>query len=129
MEMPDESGATATDIARREVEQRMNHLKDTLLALEPRRDDRPRGDVYADAMGEEDEAEHPGQRHDDSAPKKNATHRNGVSGRICRSEKWYDENPGQSDFPRFPHQDRLLFHSQIHHEFKYLHKQGFPALK
>ena len=29
VEMPDESGAGATDIARKEIPQRMNHLKDT----------------------------------------------------------------------------------------------------
>ena len=44
-------------------------------------------------------------------------------------EKWFDEQPGQSDFPRFPHQDRLLFHRQIHDEFKYLHEQGIHALE
>ena len=61
VEMPDESGAGATDIARKEIAQRMNHLKEQLLALEPQRDDRPRGDVYADAMGGKDEVDRPRQ--------------------------------------------------------------------
>ena len=88
--------------------------------------------MNADAMGGKDEAEHHGQRHDHSVSQ--TTQHIGMASPVGSVtpkslEKWYDGNPGQSDFPRFPHQDRLLFHRQIHDEFKYLHEQGFHALE
>ena len=59
VEMLDESGAGATAVARKEIAQRMNQLKEQLSALELQRDGRPRGDVYADAMGGKEEVGHP----------------------------------------------------------------------
>ena len=87
--------------------------------------------MFADATGGK-EVGHPGQRHDHSVHQK--TQHIGMAspvGTITPKglEKWFDEQPGQSDFPRFLHQDRLLLHRQIDHEFKYLHEQGFPALE
>ena len=130
--MPDESGAGATDIARKEIAQRMNHLKEQLLALEPQRDERPGRDVNAVAMSGKEEVGHPGQRHDHNVHQK--TQHIGMAspvGSITPKglDLWYDGNPAQSDFPRFPCQDRLLLHRRIDHEFKYLHEQGFHALE
>ena len=86
--------------------------------------------MYADAMSGK-EVGHPGQRHDHNVHQKTqhigmAYHVGSITPKGL--DLWYDENPGQSDFPQFPRQDRLLFHRQIHDEFKYLHEQGFPAL-
>ena len=129
--MPDESGAGATDIARREIAQRMNQLKEQLLALEPQCDDRPRGDVYAEAMGGKEEVGHPVHH---SVPQK--TQHIGMAshvGSVTRKglDKWCDEEPRRPEFQRFPpdmpRQERQLFHRQIHHEFRHL--QGFLALE
>ena len=62
-------GQERLPLLEKKLPQRMNQLKEQLLALEPQRDDRPRGDVYADAMGGK-EVGHPGQRNDHSVPQK-----------------------------------------------------------
>ena len=76
----------ATDVAREEIEHRMRQLKERLLALKPQRDDRSRGDVYADALLGVDEVEQSGQRHDQGVPQKTKHIGIGVSLRICRFE-------------------------------------------
>ena len=93
VEMPNESGARATDIARKEIPQRMHPLKEQLQALEPQRDERPGRDVYADAMGGKEEVGHPVHH---SVPQK--TQHIGMAshvGSVTRKglDKWCDEEP------------------------------------
>ena len=67
VEMPDESGAGAQRNCAAD-----ESLERHLLALEPQRDDRPGGDVYAVAMGGK-EVGHPGQKLDLNVSKKRNT--------------------------------------------------------